>query len=98
MVNLQRMKTTMKNSVPVVMLLTVLLTACTEKEAPLTPTQIHSRVDSIIAAKTPELKQQAFEDFDRRRSIEVKAKADSMVQAATAPPIQRELLDKTFHP
>jgi hypothetical protein len=88
----------MKNAIRSMILLTVLLTACTEKEAPLTPAQIHKQVDSIVAAKTPELKQQAFEDLDRRKSIEVKAKADSMVQAATAPPIPREMLDKTFEP
>lgn len=55
--------------------------SCKEHETAITQSQINAKVDSLIGIKIEELNRQAMEDLDRRKSIEVKAKADSIVQA-----------------
>lgn len=72
----------MKQRVVIVLLLSLLFSACTRKEEPvLTKQQMKARADSIVAIKKADISQQAAEDLDRRSSIEVKAKADSIVEA-----------------
>ncbi len=61
------------------------LASCKEHETAITQSEIHAKVDSLIAIKLEELNKQAMEDLDRRKSIEVKAKADSIVQARMRP-------------
>lgn len=59
----------------------ILLQACQAKTEAKTESQINAKVDSLIGAKLEELNHQSMEDLDRRKSIEVKAKADSIVAA-----------------
>jgi hypothetical protein len=51
-----------------------------EPQRVLTQTEIQYKVDSILALRAPEIKKQGAEDLDRRISIEVKVKADSLIQ------------------
>ncbi|OJW81158.1 MAG: hypothetical protein BGO69_04470 [Bacteroidetes bacterium 46-16] len=72
----------MKYPVWIIVLLCLFFMACSrkEKETVLTSKDIQARTDSIVAEKTAEINRQVAEDLDRRMSIEVKAKADSIVQ------------------
>lgn len=56
-------------------------TSCEPKEKAISKSEITAKVDSLVAIKLEDLNRQAMEDLDRRKSIEVKAKADSIVQA-----------------
>jgi len=58
-----------------------ILASCKDRQRALTETQIKAKVDSLVGIKVQELATQSAEDLDRRMSIEVKAKADSIVQA-----------------
>lgn len=57
------------------------MTACKKEERMMTKKEIVAKADSIIATRMDELNRLAAEDLDRRMSIEVKAKADSIVDA-----------------
>jgi hypothetical protein len=71
----------MKKAVfPIAFTLIASLSACVTNQKPLDDSRRDAMVDSIVGTKTGELSSQAAEDLDRRRSIEVKAKADSLVQ------------------
>ncbi|WP_276134770.1 hypothetical protein [Polluticoccus soli] len=59
----------------------VSLGACKAKKQAITQSRIDAKVDSLVAIKMEEINALAMEDLDRRMSIEVKAKADSIVQA-----------------
>lgn len=63
---------------------TALFTACKDKNEELSPSAIQARVDSLVGVRMEELNRQAMDDLDRRMSIEIKAKADSIVAAAMA--------------
>ena len=43
--------------------------------------QVNARIDSLVMDRTNEMYQKANEDLDRRMSVEVKPKADSIVRA-----------------
>lgn len=58
-----------------------LLASCQAEQKPMTQNEIDAKVDSLVGIKIEELNRQAMEDFDRRKTIEVKAKADSIVEA-----------------
>lgn len=72
----------MKNLVLVVMVI-IGLASCSgaEKEQAMTKNQQQAKIDSIYGEKKNEIFTQAMEDLDRRISIEVKPKADSIVAA-----------------
>lgn len=55
-------------------------TACKNKTQAISQSEMKARVDSLVAIKMQEINIQAMEDLDRRMAIEVKAKADSLVQ------------------
>jgi hypothetical protein len=58
------------------------MAACSTQEGKkMSQNEINAKVDSIVGTRIEELNNQAMEDLDRRMSIEVKAKADSIVQA-----------------
>lgn len=61
---------------------TIVFTACAQKEKAISQSEIQAKVDSIVGTKIGEINRQAMEDLDRRMTIEVKAKADSIVAAA----------------
>ena len=75
------MSTGMKYSVPVVLLFSIFFMACSQKEKIMTKKEMQVMTDSIVATKTADIHKEAAEDLDRRKSIEVKAKADSIVEA-----------------
>lgn len=75
----------MKRISAVLLFIPFALAACGGgREKELTENEIKQKVDSLVGAKVEELNRQSMEDLDRRLSIEVKAKADSMVQARLA--------------
>lgn len=71
----------MKKSFLALLLVPFLLAACSDKQKELSETEIKAKVDSLVGVKMEELNRQSMEDLDRRLSIEVKAKADSILQA-----------------
>lgn len=65
-------------------LLSLGFVACTSQPAPMSESQIQAKVDSAVAVQLPEITRQATEDRESRIAIEVKQKADSIVQARQA--------------
>lgn len=62
--------------------LTVLLAACSKgAEDHASKANARQQIDSMVGARMEELNARAMEDLDRRMSIEVKVKADSIVAA-----------------
>ena len=55
--------------------------SCMEKQQVLTKADMKAKVDSIVNAKLPDINRMVQEDLDYRSAIEVKVKADSIVQA-----------------
>jgi len=83
-----RLRMDMKNKLILKLLLalTIGFGACTrEKDRILTPIEVKAKVDSLTAVKVAAIKQQAKEDLDVRIAIEVKPKADSIVEARRHP-------------
>jgi len=66
-------------------------TACNKEPVPLTKEQIKQKIDSITAYRIKELDEMAQKDLEHRIKIEVKVKADSIVNAA----MQRNIADST---
>lgn len=62
-----------------------MLTSCAKQEKNLTPQQINQKVDSIVALKEKKLRSQAHEDLNRRMSIEIKPKVDSILNRTARP-------------
>lgn len=61
---------------------TLLFAACNNNSAPaMDENAIQAKVDSIVGEKLDMLNEQAQEDLDRRMAIEVKPKADSIIEA-----------------
>lgn len=60
----------------------VFLAACQPKQTVITESRRAAIVDSLVGLRMEEVARLAAEDLDRRRSIEVKAKSDSLVNAA----------------
>jgi hypothetical protein len=74
----------MKKIVIAILVSGTLLTSCMDKQVPMPQTVIKAKVDSIVNARKVEINEQAMEDLDHRSAIEVKVKADSIVQAQAA--------------
>jgi hypothetical protein len=72
----------MKNLVLAIMV-TFGLVSCggEEQQTAITESQAQAKIDSIYGERKNEVFMQAMEDLDRRISIEVKPKADSIVAA-----------------
>lgn len=71
----------MKNFLFLVLCGVVLLAACGEKKNNNnTETSIHARADSTFGALIMDINQRAIDDLEKRITIEVKAKADSIVE------------------
>jgi len=73
----------LKTSIIGITLLALLASCAKEKEQKMMQSEINAKVDSIVGTRIDELNRQAMEDLDRRKSIEVKAKTDSIVDAYT---------------
>ena len=54
--------------------------SCQTKQEYFTKEQLQKKTDSLIAIRFQELQKQAAEDLDRRISIEVKPKVDSILE------------------
>jgi hypothetical protein len=67
----------MKKLLPITALL---LAACSQNNEH-TDSFVHAKVDSIVGARMNEINQQAMDDLDKRMTIEVKQKADSIIAA-----------------
>lgn len=61
-------------------LILMVCTGCKAKVQAVSESQKHAKVDSIVGTRLDDLNRLAMEDLDRRKSIEVKAKADSIVE------------------
>ena len=53
--------------------------SCQPRRQTINESQRDAMVDSIVGTRMEEIVRQASEDMDRRRAIEVKAKADSII-------------------
>jgi len=60
--------------------LTLIFVACGKQEKVYTPAQINQIADSIYKIKVKKLQKQAKDDYDRRLSIELKPKVDSILK------------------
>jgi len=80
--------------IAVVVLLMVGLASCETKEKQWSQAEINAKVDSAVNYRTADYRRQAQEDLDSRLAIEVKAKADSIVQAHEAKPAKDTLAVK----
>ena len=64
-------------------ILSLLFCACSEKTEH-SDSFIDAKVDSIVGTRMEEINRAAMEDLDQRMTIEVKAKADSIIAARRA--------------
>ena len=64
-------------------LIVLTLSACGRKSAQ-NDSMIDAKVDSIVGTRMEEINRRAMEDLDQRMTIEVKAKADSIIAARKA--------------
>jgi hypothetical protein len=58
-----------------------LLAASCSNQPKQTDSMVDAKVDSIVGTRMEDINSRAMEDLDRRMSIEVKAKADSIIAA-----------------
>ncbi len=61
------------------------LASCSKEVPPLSRQEMNQKIDSIIKASTEESDARARLDLDRRMKIEVKVKADSILNARLHP-------------
>lgn len=64
-------------------ILTLFLGACSQKVEQ-SDSDVDAKVDSIVGSRMEEINTRAMEDLDQRMTIEVKAKADSIINARRA--------------
>lgn len=63
----------------------LLFASCGDNAAPpMDESAVQAKADSTVGARLDELNMQATEDLDRRVAIEVKPKADSIIEARKA--------------
>ncbi|MBS1643559.1 MAG: hypothetical protein JST36_00840 [Bacteroidetes bacterium] len=60
------------------------ISGCNNESKQYSATEIQAKVDSIVGSRLPEINRKAMEDLDLRMAIEVKAKADSILQVRQA--------------
>jgi hypothetical protein len=67
----------------------VFVSSCKSKNEGITRSEMNAKIDSLVGIRVMEINQQAMEDLDRRKAIEVKVKADSIVAATLGqtPPV-----------
>jgi len=75
----------MRKIILVIGLIGIVMASCNKEPHPLTKTEINQKVDSLTAARIKELDIQAQKDLEYRITIEVKVKADSIVNAKMQP-------------
>ena len=70
------------------------LAACEQQEKALPQSVINARIDSEVKQKMIDIKKQEMEDLDQRMAIEVKAKADSIIQIREAATAKKDTANK----
>ena len=73
----------MKNLLPFIALAALLAASC-KNDPEKTDSFVHSRIDSLVGTRMEEVNCHAEDDLEQRMTIEVKAKADSIVAARRA--------------
>lgn len=71
----------MKKTLLAIVIFATGFSACNKDPQPLTTAQINQKIDSIVASRVKELDAQSQQDLEHRIKIEVKVKADSIVNA-----------------
>jgi len=71
----------MKRTLLALTILGIGFTACNKEPKPLTKQEIQQKIDSITAYRIKELDEMAQKDLEHRIKIEVKVKADSIINA-----------------
>jgi len=85
----------MKYLLLLVMVLITLI-SCQPKTNTHNDSYVHAQVDSIVGSRMMDINARAMEDLDQRISIEVKAKADSII--ASRKNRMHPLKDTVHHP
>ncbi len=62
-------------------LATMFWSSCGARQQALTESELNARVDSLVAERVEALNQHYMEDLEKRITIEVRVKADSIVAA-----------------
>lgn len=75
----------MNKVLPAILLAILALASCSKETPQLSRQQMNQKIDSIIKASTRESDERARLDLDRRMKIEVKVKADSILNARLHP-------------
>lgn len=57
------------------------LFSCQADQNSISESERDAKIDSLVGVRMQEITRQATEDLDRRKAIEIKAKADSIVAA-----------------
>ncbi|MEO6833977.1 MAG: hypothetical protein ABI378_14925 [Chitinophagaceae bacterium] len=73
----------MKNLLPALAIAFV-FASCNNKTEQHNDSYIRAKVDSIVGSRLQEMNAKSMEDLDQRMTIEVKAKADSIIAARQA--------------
>ena len=78
----------MRKLIIVLSIISITWASCTKEKGPqvLTKLQIQKQVDSIMTERNKDLEQQGQKDLQSRLKIEVKVKADSIINAKLNPP------------
>ena len=71
----------MRKTVLVLFLGALIGTSCADKEKRIKESVVQAKIDSLVGIRVNALAVQSMEDLDRRISIEVKPKADSIFAA-----------------
>lgn len=87
----------MKNLIPI-LTLAFAISACTTKTEQHSDSYIRAKVDSIVGTRLQEMNAKSMEDLDQRMTIEVKAKADSIIAARQAQALKSLPVDTTIPP
>lgn len=66
--------------------LTLLAISCRNRGEVHNDSYVQAKVDSIVGSRLEEINRKAMEDLDQRMTIEVKAKADSIIAARRRKP------------
>lgn len=80
----------MKYLLPAFICLAAAISGCKKPDPTKTDSYVHSKIDSLVGVRIIEENQHAMETLEQRMTIEVKAKADSIVAAHRAAEAKRD--------
>lgn len=82
-----------KKTTVLLLLSACFLLSCRKEGAELSPREIQTQVDAIVKQKEERLRKEAHEDLNRRLSIELKPKVDSILKRTAEPDTALPALD-----